>query len=350
MRRGVMVPLILAIALVAPAAASAASSSATGSASFYKATGGLSRASVHAGGLVIGRSSPAYVVLKANTQVSGLESYAANNTFPVVGIVTGGRVQCFTGANLLTGHSFASSFTDGGNRYRGLLLTYTNHFTLSGSQAGPCRSHHSLGAILPTVSLTKSSAKLQITCLIRYCSTTFAAFKPPNTCQGPVRLLPGVSGCSPAFSGFSKAPGGLTDTVTIPLKAASTNVMRIVLVVNGKTVVSSRLLALKRSSSTPPRPKTSSVSISCSAAKTGVAAKVASGTVTPHGRGTVVVTFTGPSGTTPVTFFTATDGQGRWSASLTPSAARSWTATAVFIGDRSRKAAVSKACPFTVTP
>jgi hypothetical protein len=345
-----MVPLILAIALIAPAAASAASNSATGSASFSKATGGSYRASVHSGGLVIGRSSPAYVVLRADAQVSQLKSYAAKNTFPVVGIVIGGRVQCFTGAKLVTGRSFASSFTEGPDQYHGLLLTYANHFTLSGSQAGPCRSHHSLGAILPTISLTKSSAKLQITCLIRYCNAKFAAFMPPHTCKGPVQLLPGVSGCSPAYNGFSKAPGGLTDTVTIPLKGASTNVMRIALVVNGKTVVSSRLLALKQTSPAPPRPKTSSVSISCSAARTGAVAKVASGTVTPHGRGTVVVTFTGPSGTTPVTVSVGTDGEGRWSASLTPSAAGSWSAQAVFIGDRSRKAAVSKACPFTVTP
>ena len=199
--------------------------------------------SVHSRGLIIGRSSPAYVVLKADAQFAPLASYAVKDTFPVVGIAANGRVQCFTGAQLLTGRSFSSSFTEGSDQYRGLLLSYTNHFTLSGSRVDSCRSHHSLGAILATVSLTKSSAKLQITCLIRNCNAKFAAFKPPNTCKGPVQLLPGVTGCSPAYNGFSKAPGGLTDTLTIPLKGVSANVMRIVLVVNGKN---GRLVAAPR--------------------------------------------------------------------------------------------------------
>ncbi len=343
MRRGVLTSLVVAISLIVPAAAAAS----VGPASFYKATGGSFVEAVHPGGLTISKSSPAYIVIGFTGSAADLEQYSASNTFPAVGIRNGNRTDCFLNARLVVVPSFVSDFTEGLNEYHGLLMTYTGHFRLGTPDTSQCRTARALGPILPTVSLSRSSAKLSVTCRIKYCNGKFAAFNPPSTCRGPVRLLPGVFGCSPAFNGFFKVPGGLTDRLTIPLKGTSANVMRVVLVVNGKTVVSSTISALARTPRAPARPKTSSVSIGCGTGTVG-SAGAASGQISPRGRGTVVVTFTGPSGTDPVMVTVGAGANGAWKASFTPSAAGPWTARAAFIGDRSRKGALSKTCPFTV--
>ncbi len=346
MRRGMVLTLVVAVLSIAPAAASAA----TGSASFFKATGGSFAASVHDGGLSVSKSSPAYLVIKYSTSSTpALEHYAATNTFPAVGVTSGNRTDCFVSAQIAAGKSYVSDFTDGSTRYHGLVLTYTRHFALNTAKTAQCKSTHAPGPILATVSFTHSTVKLRATCLIKFCDGKLAEFKPANTCRNPIVLLPGVRGCIPANSGFFKVPGGLTDALNLPLKNVSPSVMRLVLVVNGKTIVSSSLSALTRTPRAPSRPKSSSVSIACSGTTVGKAFQVASGTITPHGRGSVVTTFTGPSGTTPVTTTVTAKGSGAWSASLTPTVAGSWSARAVFIGDRGRKAAVSKPCPFAVT-
>ncbi len=348
MRRGLLLSLVVAISLISPAAAAAAA--ATGSASFYKATGGSFGASIHDGGLSVSKSSPAYIVIRySSSSTPDLEQYAKTNTFPAVGVTTGNRTDCFVGAQLAVGRSYVSNFAEDQVRYHGLLMTYTSRFRLSTSKTAQCKSQHVPGPIGPTVALSKSSAKLSVTCLIKYCNGKFAAFKPASTCKGPVRLLPGVFGCSPAYNGTFKVPGGLTDRLTIPLKRTNASAMRLVLVVNAKTVVSSSLSGLRRTPRAPSRPRNTSVSIACTAGTAGKAsATAATGTITPHGRGSVDVTFTGPSGTTPVTTIVTADSGGRWRAPLTPSAAGTWSARATFIGDRSRKAAVSKPCQFTV--
>ncbi len=346
MRRGVLLSLILAISLIVPAAASAA----TGSASFFKATGGSFGASLHDGGLNVAKSSPAYLVIRySSSSTPELEHYAATNTFPAVGVTSGNRTDCFAGAQIAVGKSYVSDFTEGSTRYHGLVMTYTRHFRLNTAKAAQCKSTHAPGPILTTVSFTHSTAKVRVTCLIKFCNGKLAEFKPASTCRNPIVLLPGVRGCIPANVGFFKVPGGLTDALNLPLKNVSPSVMRLVFVVNGKTVVSSSLSALKRTPRAPSRPTSSSVSIACSGTTVGKAFQVASGTISPRGRGTVVVTFTGPSATKPVTTTVSADGSGAWSASLTPAAAGSWSARAVFIGDQRRKAAVSKPCPFAVT-
>jgi hypothetical protein len=343
MRRGVLVSLVVAISLIVPAAASAAPS-----ASFYKATGGSFGASVHAGGLSISASSPAYLVVRySSSSTPDLERYAKTNTFAAVGVTNGNRTDCFVGAQVMTGRGYVSDFTDAGVRYHGLVITYTRHFRLNTSQTAQCKAKHAPGAILPTVSLSKSSAKLSVTCMIKYCNGKFAAFKPPSACRGPVRLLPGVVGCSPAYNGFFKVPGGLTDKLTIPLKGTSASVERLVLVVNGKTVLSSKISALRRTPKAPSRPKTSSIWIACAAGAVGSPAD-ASGRISPSGRGTVSVTFTGPTGSSPVTANVNADASGKWKASFTPTTVGAGSVRAAFIGDRSRKAAVSSACPFHV--
>jgi hypothetical protein len=346
MRRGMLLTLVVAIVSIAPAPASAA----TGSASFFKATGGSFSASVHDGGLNVSKSSPAYLVVKYSaSSTPDLERYAATNTFPAVGVTSSNRIDCFVDAQIAVGKSYVSDFTEGSTRYHGLVLTYARHFRLNTAKTAQCKSTHATGPILPTVSFAHSRAKLRVTCLIKNCDGKLAEFKPASTCRNPVVLLPGVTGCIPANSGFFKVPGGLTDPLNLPLGNVSPSVMRLVLVVNGKTVVSSSLSALARTPRAPSRPRSSSVSIACSATTVGKSFQVASGTITPHGRGTVVVTFTGPSGTTSVTTTVTANGSGAWSASLTPAVAGSWSARAVFIGDRGRKAAASKPCPFAVT-
>ncbi len=347
MRRGVLLSVVLAISAIAPAAASAA---ATGSASFYKATGGSFGASLHDGGLNVSKSSPAYLVIRySSSSTPDLEHYAATNTFAAVGVTSGNRTDCFAGAQIAVGKSYVSDFTEGSTRYHGLLLTYARHFRLNTAKTSQCKSKPATAPISATVSFTKSTAKLRVTCLIKYCNGTFAEFKPANLCRNPIKLLPGVTGCIPANIGTFKVPGGLTDALDLPLKNVSPSLMRLVLVVNGKTAVSSSLSALKRTPRAPSRPRSSSLAIACSGTTVGTAFQVASGTISPRGRGTVVVTFTGPSGTKTVTSTVSANGGGAWSASLTPSAAGSWSARAVFIGDRGRKAAVSKPCAFAVT-
>ena len=346
MRRGVLLWLILAISLIAPVAASAA----TGSVSFFKATGGAFGASLHDGGLNVAKASPAYLVVRySSSSTPDLEQYAKTNTFPAVGVTSGNRTDCFTEAQVAVGKSYISDFTEGSTRYHGLLLTYARHFRLNTSKTSQCKSTHPAGPIIATVSFSNSTAKLRVTCLIKLCNGELAEFKPPTTCRNPVRLRPGVTGCLPANTGTFQAPGGLTAPIRLPLKNVSPSVMRIVLVVNGKTVVSSSLSALKRTPRAPSRPKSSSVSIACAGTTVGKSFQVASGGIAPRGRGTVVVTFTGPSGTKTVTTTVGANGSGVWSASLTPTTAGSWSARAVFIGDQRRKAAVSRACPFAVT-
>jgi hypothetical protein len=345
MRKGVLLSLVVAISLIAPAGAAAA---APGSASFYKATGGSFSASLHDRGLSVSKTSPAYLVVGySSSSTPDLERYAKTNTFPSVGVTSAHHTDCFVGAQLAVGRSYISDFTEGQARFHGLVMTYASHFRLNTSTTARCMSKHVPGPILPTVSLSKSNAKLSVTCMIKYCNGKFAAFKPASTCHGPVRLLPGVFGCSPAYNGFFKVPGGLTDRLTIPLKATNAGVMRLVLVVNGRTIVSSKLSALKRTPRAPARPKTSSVSIACGSGAVG-SPTTASGSVSPRGRGTVVVTFTGPAGTIPATVTVSADRSGKWKAAFTPSLAGSWSARAAFVGDRSRKAAVSNNCRFSV--
>ena len=346
MRRGVVLSVILAISLIAPAAASAA----TGSASFFKATGGSFGASLHGGGLNVDKASPAYLVVRySSSSTPDLERYAATNTFPAVGVTSGNRTDCFTGAKVAVGKSYISDFTEGSTRYHGLLLTYARHFRLNTSKTAQCKSPLPPGPIATTVSFTHSTAELRVTCLIKLCNGKLVEYKPANTCRIPIRLQLGVTGCLPSNHGTFQVPGGLTGQVNLPLGNVSPSIMRLVLVVNGKKVLSSSLSTLKRTPRALSRPKSSSVSIACAGATVGKAFQVASGTISPHGRGTVVVTFTGPSGTKPVTTTVSADGSGAWSASLTPAAAGSWSARAVFIGDQRRKAAVSKPCPFAVT-
>jgi hypothetical protein len=346
MRRGVLLSLVIAISSIAPAAASAAS----GSASFFKATGGSFNASLHDGGLNVSNSSPAYLVFRYSaSSTPDLERYAATDAFPAVGVTSGSRTDCFVDAQLAVGRADISDFTEGQTRYQGLVMSYARHFRLNTAKTAQCKSQHATGPIATTVSFTNSTAKLRVTCLIKFCDGKLAEFKPASTCRNPIRLLPGVTGCIPANTGFFKVPGGLTDALNLPLTNVSPSVMRLVLVVGGKTAVSSSLSALKRTPHAPSRPKSSSVSIACSGTTVGKAFQVASGTIAPRGRGTVVVTFTGPSGTKTVTATVSANSSGAWSASLTPTAAGSWSARAAFIGDRGRKAAVSKPCRFAVT-
>ena len=346
MRRGVPLSLILTISLIAPAAASAA----TGSVSFFKATGGAFGASLHDGGLNVAKASPAYLVVGySSSSTPDLEHYAATNTFPAVGVTSGNRTDCFTGAQVAVGKSYISDFTEGSTRYHGLLLTYARHFRLNTSKTSQCKSRLPSGPIATTVSFTKSTAKLRITCLIKYCNGKFVEYKPANTCRHPIPLQLGVTGCLPSNHGTFQGPGAITGPLDLPLDNVSPSVMRILLVVNGKKVVSSSLSALKRTPQAPSRPKSSSVTIACAGTTVGKSFQVAAGAITPRGRGTVVVTFTGPSGTKSVTATVGANGSGVWAASLTPTAAGSWSARAVFIGDQRRKAAVSRPCPLAVT-
>jgi hypothetical protein len=264
-------------------------------------------------------------------------------------VTTGNRTDCFVSAQIAVGKPYISDFTEGSTRYHGLVITYARHFRLGTTKTAQCKSTHAPGAIATAVSFTNAMAKVRVTCLIKFCDGKLAEFKAPNLCRNPIRLLPGVTGCIPANTGFFKVPGGLTDALNLPLSHVSPSVMRLVLVVNGKTAVSSSLSALKRTPRAPSRPKSSSVSIACSGTTVGKAFQVASGTISPHGRGTVVVTFTGPAGTKTVTATVSANANGAWSASLTPAVVGSWSARAVFIGDRGRKAATSKPCPFAVT-
>ena len=308
MRRGMLLPLVLAISLIAPVAASAA----TGSASFYKATGGSFGASLHAGGLNVAGSSPAYLVVRYSaSSTPELEHYAASNTFPAVGVTHGNRTDCFTGAQIAVGKAYLSDFTEGSTRYHGLLLTYARHVRLSTANTAQCKSKQARSPITTTVSFTKTTAKVRVTCQIKFCDGKLAEFKAPNLCRNPIRLLPGVNGCTPANTGFFKVPGGLTDALNLPLKNVSPSVMRLVLVVGGKTALSSSMSALKRTPHAPSRPKSSSVSIACSSTTLGKAFQVASGTVSPRGRGTVVVTFTGPAGAKTVTTTVSANGRRR---------------------------------------
>ena len=153
MRRGVLLSLILAISLIVPAAASAA----TGSASFFKATGGSFGASLHDGGLNVANSSPAYLVIRySSSSTPDLEQYAATNTFPAVGVTSGNRTDCFAGAQIAVGKSYVSDFTEGSTRYHGLVMTYTRHFRLNTAKTAQCKSTHAPGPILPRRSRSRT--------------------------------------------------------------------------------------------------------------------------------------------------------------------------------------------------
>lgn len=344
-RRGVMA-LIVAFLLAVPTVASAAN----GPARFYRATSGFFSVPLHTSGLTVYATSPAYLVLRyTRTTVAWLERYAASNTFPTVAVLNGSGTECFSAVKLVILPFFISDFTEGPLEYHGLFMTYGGHFHLNSRRLDGCRLTRAPGPVLPTVSLTRTSAVLSVTCLTRYCDGRFAAFTPASRCRGPVRLLPGVSGCSPAYNGFFKVPGGLTDRLTIPLQGTTPSGLHLVLVIGGRRVLSSTIAALARTPGAPTRPRTSSVSIGCTGVTAGVASTAAaSGSIAPRGAGGVVVTFTGPSGTNPVTVPVGADGRGRWRAGFTPSVAGAWRARAAFIGDRSRTAAVSTICHFTV--
>jgi hypothetical protein len=334
--------------LAVPAAAQA-----VGPATFLKAGGGAYSATLYPGGLKTYSSSPAYITLLDRGATASIEAYAAHHNFAAVAVrdVRGGRAgeDCFVDAHLIMVPSFISGFRIGALEYRGLFMQYAKSFFLRGDRKPrDCTVVRSPGPVIPTLSVAGGSRTLSFACLARTCRGTFSTFGRPSSCRKPVAVPPGHLGCLPAMKGQFVLVGGLSGSFTIKLFKRSPRTTMIAIAVNGKLRTLAQLSSLPRPQVLPPRPRKASISATCAGGTLGGSVAV-SGTVRPGGpRVPVTLTFAAPGGTTSTVSTTAA-ADGRYSARFTPRTAGAWTVTATFDGDRTRRAASSRACSFSVS-
>jgi hypothetical protein len=141
--------------------------------------------------------------------------------------------------------------------------------------------------------------------------------------------------------------GGLAVTLKIRLFGRSPSATLFVLTINGRQRPAVPLSSLQRTETLPAPPRASSLSLTCGPATVGDRTTVG-GALSPSGpRVPVTLTFAGPNGATVSATATTTAG-GHLSSGFTPTSPGTWTATATFAGDRTRRAASSRACQLIV--
>jgi hypothetical protein len=322
--------------LIAPAGAQA-----VGPATFLRADGVAYSTPLWPGGLKVYSSSPAYITLLYRGITPQIERYSSTHNYAAAAVIDrrGGQngEDCFIDAHLIVVPFFINDFKHGALEYHGLFMQYSKWFFLAGSRrAHSCTIVRAPGPAVPTVSLAAGSAKLSLTCLTRVCRSTFTTFGAPGTCGKPFSVTPGRSGCLPSINGRFTMSAGLTESLKLRLFGRSARATLLALTVNHKLRFVGPLTALARTQRNPPAPRRASLSTTCSATSVAKPATIA-GALRPAGRDLpIVITFDGPGGAS-ITVSASTSPSGRYSAQLTPTTPGTWTASATFPGDRTRR-------------
>jgi hypothetical protein len=347
--------IALLAALFTASLAGAASAASVGPAYFVKATGGLFKVPVHANGFTVYSSSPAYLVLRADSSdpTAAIESDAARHNFPWVAVADTMRgragMDCFSNAHLVIAKSRVDAFTENHITYQGMFLQYLSwHFTPGAKKPTDCAPRHGGLTAAPSVAVGRTSVNLHIDCLVKRCEGTFETYSPSRLCQHPVRVVGGQSGCLPVVNGRFTMDGGLSVNFKVPLKGRPPSALFAAITVNGSRSSARRLSSLPRVYTLPAKQRAASLSLTCPTGGTIGTPVTISGRVSPGGApAPVTLTFAGPNSTQSVT--AVADASGAFTAPFTPSGGPAWVLDAVFAGDRTRTHA-SRTCAFSVTP